>query len=109
MRRLSRTARRFPLVTLFGGMLLILVAVALLAPAVAPYSPFKTDPSIALQSPSAAHWLGTDQLGRDTLTRVLYGLRVSLEVGVIAVVLGATIGISLGLLRLCRRLCRSGH
>jgi len=93
-----RAARRYPLVGLFGGAISVLVVIALLAPVAAPYSPYRTDPGIALQSPSAAHWLGTDQLGRDTFTRVLYGLRVSLEVGVIAVVLGATAGIALGLL-----------
>jgi peptide/nickel transport system permease protein len=96
--RLLRSARRYPLVTTFGSMLIALVLLAMFAPWLSPYAPSQTNPEIALQSPSAAHWLGTDQLGRDTLTRVLYGLRVSLQVGIISVVLGAAVGIALGLL-----------
>jgi len=64
----------------------------------APYSTTKTHPAEALQSPSWSHLLGTDQLGRDSFSRVLYGLRVSLQVGVMAVTIGATAGIVLGLL-----------
>jgi peptide/nickel transport system permease protein len=97
-RRLVRTARRYPVVTLFGAALLALALVAVFAPALAPYSQFQTHPAQALQSPSAAHWLGTDELGRDTLSRVIFGTRVSLEVAAIAVGIGIVVGVVLGLL-----------
>jgi peptide/nickel transport system permease protein len=95
--RLARTARRYPLIVFFGSILILMALVALFAPVLAPYSPFQTHPAQSLQSPTAAHLLGTDQLGRDTLSRVLYGIRVSLGVGVIAVAIGAGAGIALGL------------
>src|SRR6185437_8377311 len=84
-------------VFLFSAILLLLALVAVFAPALAPYSEFQTHPAQSLQSPSAAHWLGTDELGRDTLTRVIFGTRVSLEVAAIAVGIGALAGIALGL------------
>ena len=62
------------------ALLLIIIASALLAP-LAPYDPDIYDTSAMLQGPSAEHWLGTDDLGRDTFTRLLYGGRVSLMVG----------------------------
>jgi ABC-type dipeptide/oligopeptide/nickel transport system permease subunit len=91
-------ARRYPRVAVFSAMMLALVLLALLAPVIAPYSPTKTHPSQALQSPSREHILGTDQLGRDSLSRVLFGMRVSLQAGVVAVVIGAVIGIGMGLM-----------
>lgn len=91
-------ARKYPLVTFMLSILVVLALIALLAPVLAPYSQFKTHPAEALASPTAQHWLGTDALGRDTLSRVIYGIRVSLLVGVIAVAIGAVVGITLGLL-----------
>ncbi len=64
---------------------------------IAPYNPDYQDISATLQPPSAAHALGTDELGRDILSRVMYGGRVSLEVGVVSVGLALVIGVSLGL------------
>ena len=93
-----RTARKYPWITLFSAMLALLLLIALFAPFLAPYSETKTHPAQALQSPSAAHWLGTDELGRDSLSRVIYGVRVSLQVAVIAVAIGSVIGIGLGLI-----------
>jgi len=95
---LLRLIRKYPLVAVFISILSLLLAIALFAPLLAPYSQFKTHPAQSLQSPSLRHWLGTDQLGRDTLSRVIYGVRVSLQVGIIAVVIGATVGITLGLI-----------
>lgn len=95
---LLRLARRYRLVTFFLTLLVLLLIVALLAPVLAPYSRFKTHPAQALQDPSAKHLLGTDQLGRDTLSRVIWGIQVSLQVGVIAVAIGAVIGITVGLI-----------
>ena len=70
---------------------------ALAAPLVAPYDPTVLNVDAILQGPSAAHWLGTDALGRDVLSRMLYGARVSLWVGFVAVGLAVAIGLALGL------------
>jgi peptide/nickel transport system permease protein len=71
---------------------------ALLAPLVAPADPNQTVFAEALQPPSPAHWLGTDDLGRDQLSRVIYGLRASLLVGLLAVALAMAVAVPLGLL-----------
>lgn len=73
------------------------IIVAILAPLVAPYDPSALV-SRARQSPSAAHWLGTDMLGRDVLSRVIFGARISISLGLIAVALGGIPGVFLGLL-----------
>jgi peptide/nickel transport system permease protein len=75
----------------------VFVLAALLAPLLAPADPADTDFTQTLRPPSADHWLGTDELGRDQLTRVLYGLRVSLQVGLLAVGLAMAIALPLGL------------
>ncbi len=83
----------------FGLTVLLLMAgLAIFAPVVAPYSPIVQHPGMELQRPSAAFWLGTDELGRDLFSRILYGARVSFVVGIIAVSLGASVGVSTGLL-----------
>jgi peptide/nickel transport system permease protein len=75
------------------------IAVAVLAaPWLTPYQPTKTDLTAMLEPPSLAHPMGTDELGRDLLTRILYGGRVSLAVGVLAVALSVTIGTTVGAL-----------
>jgi ABC-type dipeptide/oligopeptide/nickel transport system permease subunit len=74
----------------------IVVVVALLAPLMAPYDPLKLAVANRLQPPSPEHWMGTDHLGRDIYTRVLYGARISLEVGVVAVALGTLVGLIAG-------------
>jgi peptide/nickel transport system permease protein len=97
LRRTWSLARRYPLLTMFSVVLLAQLLVAVFAPVLAPYSQFQTHAAQALQAPNRGHLLGTDQLGRDTLSRVIYGVRVSLQVGVIAVLIGAGAGITLGL------------
>jgi peptide/nickel transport system permease protein len=77
--------------------LTILLLVAIFAPLLAPYDPYEMDISQRLQNPNAAHWLGTDQVGRDTLSRVIYGTRTSLQIGLIAVSIAAAIGVTLGM------------
>jgi peptide/nickel transport system permease protein len=77
--------------------LTVLILVAIFAPLLAPYDPYEMDISQRLQNPSGAHWLGTDQVGRDTLSRVIYGTRTSLEIGLIAVSIAAAIGVTLGM------------
>ena len=72
--------------------------VALLAPLIAPYDPIATSWTAVRKPPSALHWFGTDELGRDILTRVIYGARASLMAGAISVTIALTIGVPLGLL-----------
>jgi len=68
-----------------GGVIIILfVALAALAPVLAPYAPLRGQLGERLQPPSTAHWFGTDELGRDVLSRVLYGARISLQIQVTA-------------------------
>jgi len=74
----------------------VLVAVAVLAPALAPWDPNKPDMKRILEGPSMTHWLGTDQIGRDVLSRLLYGSRISLAVGFVSVGIAVLIGIVLG-------------
>jgi peptide/nickel transport system permease protein len=74
----------------------VLVAIAALAPALAPWDPNKTDMKRILEGPSMKHWLGTDQIGRDVLSRLLYGSRISLAVGFVSVGIAVLIGIVLG-------------
>ena len=82
------------------GLILILLFVlaAIAAPFVAPYDPAAISPANSLQGPSAAHWLGTDELGRDVLTRLLLGARITLLITIGAVALALVLGASLGLI-----------
>jgi peptide/nickel transport system permease protein len=83
-----------------GGLVVIaaFVLLALFAPFVVPYDPIATSWSAVRKAPSAAHWFGTDDLGRDILARVIYGARASLMAGAISVAIALSIGIPLGLL-----------
>lgn len=82
----------------FGLVLVALVvAVAALAPWLSPYGPYTSDLVRSLQPPSREHWMGTDQLGRDLLTRILYGARVSLAIGLVTVGISGIIGLIVGL------------
>src|ERR1700755_254929 len=74
-----------------------LCLLAVFAPLLAPYSPYEQDLYAVLAGPSATHWLGTDNLGRDLLSRILYGARVSLFIGIVSTFLSAVIGIAIGL------------
>jgi peptide/nickel transport system permease protein len=84
-------------------LLLLIVATALAAPLIAPYSPVEVDiqhrlgPPAWMEGGKTEHWLGTDQIGRDLLSRMIYGGRVSLLIGVSAVLVSSTIGVLLGL------------
>jgi len=81
-----------------GSVVAIFVVVALFAPVLAPFDPLKGRLGDRLRAPSAAHWLGTDELGRDVLSRVLHGARITAQVQVAAVGLALAIGTVLGLL-----------
>jgi len=85
-------------VVVFGMVVIIaFIIVAIFGPWMAPYNPYQSDLRSTLRNPSAAHWLGTDSLGRDTLSRIIYGTRTSLEIGLIVVSIACVIGITLGL------------
>ena len=76
----------------------IFIVVAILAPYLTPYEPEKQELLNKLQGPSAVHWLGTDNLGRDLLTRILYGARISLISSVLSSLIAAALGTLLGLI-----------
>jgi len=75
----------------------VFVVVSILAPWIAPYDPLAQDYTAAFQGPSAAHWLGTDSFGRDMLSRILYGARISFVVGFASVGIAMVIGVIMGL------------
>lgn len=93
-----RQLRRNTLAMLSLGVILILIAIAILAPWIAPYPYDKTDFSAVTKPPSAEHLLGTDSLGRDVLSRLMYGARVSLSVSIIAQIVILMIGVPIGLI-----------
>ncbi|QXG76658.1 ABC transporter permease [Modestobacter sp. L9-4] len=86
--------------TLVTGLVIVglLVAAAVLAPVLTPYDPIKQDLQNSLLGPSADHWLGTDKYGRDVLTRLLWGARVDLRIGFLAVLIPFVVGSVLGAL-----------
>lgn len=82
----------------FGLVLVsLVVASALFAPWIAPYDPNKISVTEKLQGISAAHWLGTDQLGRDTLSRLIHGARVAMEIALTSIGIAAAVGLVLGI------------
>jgi peptide/nickel transport system permease protein len=89
--------RRNPRMIVGGAIVLAWLFVAIFAPWVAPYDPIKVNVTDSLIPPGPGHWLGTDDLGRDVLSRVMWGARVSLSVGVISVSIGLLVGTSVGL------------
>ena len=83
------------------GVIIALALVAIItfiAPQILPYDPYQQDLSASFQGPSAAHWFGTDQQGRDIFCRVLIGSQISLTVGLLSVAISLTIGVTLGAL-----------
>lgn len=81
-----------------AALLVIMILVAIFAPVVAPYDPNQDDLYNVLKGCSAEHLLGTDSNGRDVLSRIIYGARISFTVGVVAVLISSVIGMALGLL-----------
>lgn len=89
-------ALREPRVVASGSIILLLVLVALCAPLLSPYDPEFMDSSLSLGKASSSHLLGTDQLGRDVVARLIFGARVSLQVSVYAVAIAFVCGVSIG-------------
>src|SRR5258705_13020649 len=94
LKRLAR--RRGAMVAL--GVVSFFVLLALLAGVIAPYDPVATSWTAIRKGPSAAHWFGTDEIGRDVLARVIWGARASLLAGVVSVLISLSIGVPIGLL-----------
>jgi peptide/nickel transport system permease protein len=92
----SRWLRRYGLASVGAAIILAWLLAALLAPWVTPYDPNAVNTAGRLLPPSAAHWFGTDAIGRDAFTRVIFGARVSLFVGFVVVLFGAAFGTLLG-------------
>ena len=95
MRRMFRENR---LSAVSVGIIGLMILFTVLAPVLTPYGENDMDLMNRLQAPSAAHWLGTDEGGRDVLTRLLYGSRVSLMVGIVPTLLSMVLGAALGIL-----------
>ncbi|GIP35158.1 peptide ABC transporter permease [Paenibacillus sp. J2TS4] len=81
-----------------GVFILLLVVIAIIGPYIAPYDPAEPDYDNVLSGPSWEHWAGTDEYGRDIFSRILAGTRLSLSVGISAVLIGAVVGTILGLI-----------
>ena len=96
LRRVWSTLRRQPLGMVAALILLLVVVCALFAPWIAPYPPDAIDLASRLQPPSASHWAGTDEVGRDILSRLIHGARASLGVGLGIVLIGSSLGIVIG-------------
>lgn len=86
-----------PAVYIACGIVILFITAALCAELVMPYNPNETDLSSSMNGPSPEHWLGCDNYGRDVLTRIVYGARVSLMVGVVTVLISACFGIAVGM------------
>jgi peptide/nickel transport system permease protein len=86
-----------PVTVVSGGLLLLVAVIAVTASWIAPYGINDIDVPNALQPPSGAHWFGTDELGRDVLSRVLAAIQASLQVAVVSVVFAAVVGVTVGL------------
>jgi peptide/nickel transport system permease protein len=100
---LARRALRHPSFVVGASLSLLLTAAALLSLVWAPYPPAEIDIPSKLQPPSAAHWLGTDSLGRDIASQLLVGAQNSIVVGVVAVGIGLLVGVALGCLASAKR------
>lgn len=96
-REMFRRLRRSKGAALGGIILAALVATAFAAPLLTPYEPLEMNPIDRLQPPNVRHWLGTDVFGRDLLTRILFGARISLQTGLISVTIAILIGVPMGL------------
>jgi len=95
-RELSGFAKKKPLGAIGGVIVALTVLAAVFAPVIAPSDPYKVNPAQIFASPSASALVGTDQVGRDVFSRLIYGARISLFVGIVSVGIGATVGAVVG-------------
>lgn len=95
--RIVRKLTRNKLAMFGVAVLLLVILTAIFYPLITPYPYDQTDFMAAYQGPSAQHWLGTDELGRDLLSRILYGAQITIIVGVAAVAIAMVLGVALGL------------
>src|SRR5205085_9745507 len=93
-----RTMKKKPLGAASAALLVAIVLTAIFADVLAPYDPLETHPEIRLSAPSRAHPFGTDDIGRDVFSRIIYGARISLWVGLLAVGIGTVAGTIIGLI-----------
>ena len=98
LRALWETMKRKPLGAASALLILLLVFTAIFADVLAPYDPLLARPEIRLLSPSWQHPFGTDDIGRDVFSRIIYGARISLWVGLLAVGIGTLSGTIIGLI-----------
>jgi peptide/nickel transport system permease protein len=91
-------ARRYPLGAVGAIIVLVFVATAVFANFIAPFDPTSTDAKASLARPGGTFWLGADFMGRDMFSRIVYGARISLAVGLGATLLGGVLGVSIGLM-----------
>jgi len=89
-------SREKPLGAAGAGIVIVMILAAVFAEYIAPYNPLATDYGAMLGAPNAQHWLGSDEFGRDLLTRIIYGARTALLVGFTAAFIGATLGLVIG-------------
>lgn len=94
--KLRRGFRRYSLPVIGALVIIAWIVVAVIAPFLSSYLPSTVDVTARLRPPSSTHWLGTDVLGRDVFTRLIYGTRISLTTGVVVVLVGAFIGTLVG-------------
>ena len=94
--RLARALMRNPLAMVGLAIIVLLLLVAAFAPVLAPYSAVEGDLANRLAPPSAAHWMGTDELGRDILSRVIWGARITLMIVLLVAVIAAPLGLLIG-------------
>ena len=97
-KKIRRMCRENPLAAVSAAVIVVMILMAVFAPLIAPYQEAEQDLMARLQGPSAAHIFGTDELGRDVFTRILYGARVSLLTGVVPTIMSMLIGAILGVI-----------
>ncbi len=98
MPTMIRSGRRYPLGMISGVLIILMTLSAAMADFIAPFDPYKVDYSHQFSPPTMSHFLGTDEYGRDLLSRIIYGSRVALLIGVGASFLGTTIGALIGVI-----------
>jgi peptide/nickel transport system permease protein len=96
MRRRLRALRRNPMAMIGLTVIVLWILIALMAPLIAPYGPLTQKIADRLQPPSSQYWFGTDELGRDVFSRVIYGARISIPIGFVVILFAMTVGSLIG-------------